>query len=85
MVAGGHANGGATAATTPGGGADKVRGEVVGEEEKISGRMTGPRGLGLISSAAKRGEARWSNGDRSGARLGRLSRGLGRPRRSELG
>ena len=37
MVAVGHANEGAVTATTLGGGADKVRGEVVGEEEKISG------------------------------------------------
>ena len=36
MVAVGHANEGAVTATTLGGGADKVRGEVVGEEENIS-------------------------------------------------
>ena len=34
--------------TTLGGGADKVRGEVVGEEEKISWGMTRSRGLALI-------------------------------------
>ena len=50
MVAVGHANGGAAMATTLGGGADKVRGEVVGEEEKISGGMTRSRGLALIPS-----------------------------------
>ena len=49
-VAGGHANGGAAMATTLGGGADKVSGEVVGEEEKISRGMTRSRGLALIPS-----------------------------------